>query len=345
LEKAKDKAKYNIVIGEGVVADLSNVSGDTFVFDSSFSYVGSLDLANVTLPPDASLSSFTFNVFDLPVGFYASDTLVSEFSKATSTLMVSIDPISFRLTLGAVEPFAVYVPRTTLRNHMGLSTAVPILFSNQNALVSPGIANFKNVSYIILRCKEFEEHIFREEVQGASGIGIFKVVDVNDVSHLRFDFVNFVRRPFHPISNLSKLTLSFENTDGTPCDFNGAAAMLVVGVKRYMPIKPDNFGTVYSLNPNYDPDYLKYHVKSMEISQLYDKKITERHGGLPSVSRFVEEHNRHAVDPRMRMPLREDFEDVESDDTVDSSSIDSEDDEDFVPFRSSIFGQVDFFGV
>ena len=342
--KATDNVKYTLIVSDLPFA--ISPSGTFVVFDTNMNYVGS------TLSPPAAGSEMTFHVFDLPVGFYASNNLVTEFEKMSSPFTIRIDALSFRLTLDCPDkPFAVYVPRTTVKKHMGFTTSSPFLYLSPSlllgwSLTSPGIANFKTISYIILRCREIEEHVFREDVQGASGIGIFKVVDVNDVSHLRFDFVNFVRRPFHPISNLSKLTLSFENTDGTPCDFNGVSPMLVLGVKRYMPIKPVDFGSVYSLNPNYDPDYMKYHLKTMEISQLYDKQITERHGVLPSVARFAEEHNRHAIDPQMRMPLREDFEDHESDDTIDSSSMDSDSEDDVGPsaFRSSIYkAHVDFF--
>jgi hypothetical protein len=183
------------------------------------------------------------------------------------------------------------------------------------------VVTFNKIIYIVLRCKEIEENVFREDVTGTSGIGIFKILDSNSITNLRYDFVNFVRRPFHPISQLTRLTLRFENVDGSLCDFNGNPVMIILGIKRYMPQAPGNFGTSYVLNPNYNPDFHEYQVQEMELQARYGRLPR---AALPSRDAFVREHNLHAHDPRRRLPVRQDVEDHADDSGVDSEPSDDD---------------------
>ncbi len=359
------------------------VQGDAMDGEATASFIGTLGALLTSPPPPGTPATVRFDpglsaaklareagglVFDVPAlaretsfrvsfesvslvpGFYTSDTLVSEFGKRCAHLTCSIDPLSYKFRLDSLStPFIVYLPWSSLAPKLGLFSYANKAFLPSSlsmigswSVVSEGIATFKDVSYIILRCDELEEHIYREDVQGASGIGVFKVVDVNDVSHLRFDFVNFARRAFHPISNLARLTFTFQHTDGSLCDFNGLSAMMIIGIKRYMPLTPADFGTQYPLNPNYDPDYRNYRIRRLEMLQRFQRGAA-RDTRLPPIDEFVREHNAFVRDPKMRLPMREDFEDNESDDTVDSES---ESDDDRVPFESSIWGRrgtIDFF--
>ena len=214
-----------------------------------------------------------------------------------------------------IGSFFVDLNASTIKDMLGMgNTPDPIVASTAGCMLrSIGTCSFSKIAHVVLRCQEIEEHVFREDVPGSAGIGIFKILDVNDVLNFRFDFVNFVRRPFHPISQLPKLTFRFENTDGSLCDFNGSPALLIIGIKRYMPRPPGDFGTSYVLNPNYDPDYREYHLRAMELSQFSSAQRLQ----MPTRDAFVREHNLHAVDPRRRLPLYEDVQDNIDDDDVD----------------------------
>ena len=301
----------------------------------------------------------------LRAGFYTSPVdFVTWFNLIDTNLYASHDPLSSVLTFQSlpllqssqsqvptiVKPFLnqfqapilkrasnffVYLPRTSMMNMIGLAnTSQQLVFSDVcGNLSSTSVVNFGKISYVVLRCKEIEENVFREDVMGSSGIGIFKIIDVNNILNIRYDFVNFVRRPFHPISQLNKLSFRFENTDGSLCNFNGNPAVLVLGIKRYMPQAPGNFGTSYVLNPNYDPDYRSYAVRNMELQDMFTHTSrTSRMSGtirtgpenrvqqLPSRDEFVREHNMHSRDPRRRLPIRQDIEDVSEDDNIDDDT-------------------------
>ena len=258
---------------------------------------------------------------------FATDPLVPGPSVECRSLARDYSPFSDAALAVAYREFAIYLPRSTMSDLVGFGNAPQraLVFSNRyGSLSTPGVVSCNKIMYVVLRCKEIEENVFREDVAGASGIGVFKILDSNSIVNLRYDFVNFVSRPFHPISQLTRLTLRFENIDGSLCNFNGSPVLIILGVKRYMPQAPGNFGTSYVLNPNYNPDFHEYRIQNMEMQA--------RHGGgrqraaLPTRDAFVREHNLHAHDPRRRLPVREDIEDHADDSGVDSDDDDSTDD-------------------
>ena len=363
----------------------------TFIVDSTMKATPAADAASAlcasaTLPANGFVYAQNF-VTRVRHAYYSTSTdFVGAWNSLDPNIVVSVDPSSSRLcfqlkpTLLSTDPltgarrvspatpllarfspaiaataaFFIDVGTSSIRDMIGMGkTADPIVESSpRGSLTSIGTVSFSKIAYVVLRCPEIEENVFREDVAGSSGIGVFKILDVNDVLNFRFDFVNFVRRPFHPISQLTKLTLRFENTDGSLCDFNGNAAVIILGVKRYMPRPPGDFGTSYVLNPNYDPDYREYHLRTMELSQWSTTQRLE----LPTRDAFVREHNLHSVDPRRRLPIYEDVQDNIDDDEVDSddagistqaSSIWTDDDTASTT-RSSIYGrradEHDFFG-
>lgn len=128
-----------------------------------------------------------------------------------------------------------------------------------NMVVAPGIANLLGVRYIVLRCPEIEQHLYSGMTFGShsTGIGVFKLPSGNEVSNLRFDFVSLVRKPFHPIGRVSRLTFRFEMNDGSLYDFKGINTQLLMAVKFLSPGKRVPI-TKSVLNPDYNPDFLKY---------------------------------------------------------------------------------------
>ena len=143
--------------------------------------------------------------------------------------------------------------------------------NRNNILVGPGVINVSGVRYIILRCPEIEDHMQLGKVnpQNTPGIGMFKLAGGNDVTHLRFDYVSLVRKPFHPIGKLSRLTLRFELPDGGLYDFKGTDMQLLINLKYYVPgIKNHTFQKSV-LNPEYDPDFFKYIGNQLRQAQQY----------------------------------------------------------------------------
>ena len=149
-------------------------------------------------------------------------------------------------------------------------------------LTFPGIINLAGVRYVTLRCPEIEEHIGSSGKYGpfSTGIGVFKLQTTNEVVQARADYVNIVRKPFHPIGRLLRMTFRFEMLDGSLFDFKGVNNQLLVSIKYYAPTPGVAGGSgaaaggasaaagtsaplgpemaVSVLNPDYDPDFHRY---------------------------------------------------------------------------------------
>ena len=126
-------------------------------------------------------------------------------------------------------------------------------------LRAPGAINLLGTRYITLRCKEIEDHLSSSVTFNSysTGIGVFKLQDIRDTTNLRFDFATFLQKPFHPIGKLSRLTLRFETPNGLLYDFKGFNHHIMISIKYFAP----DMGRVFkqsALNPNYDPDYIRY---------------------------------------------------------------------------------------
>eukprot|EP00798_Chlamydomonas_sp_ICE-L_P003051 gene3051-biopygen20793 len=110
-----------------------------------------------------------------------------------------------------------------------------------NTLGPPGIVNLAGPRFITLRCPEIEEHMCSSgrSSRYSTGLGVFKLASGSELSHLRFDFVSLVRKPFHPIGKLSRLSFRFELFDGVLYDFKGVNHQILINIKYYVPSKRD----------------------------------------------------------------------------------------------------------
>ena len=272
----------------------------------------------------------------LTAGFYNVDTFLEQFNGVDGReVLASNDAnrtmkLTFRRIDADAAMFCMNANRTTAVRILGMDNSPSELLVSDpstGSVVTPGVTNFVFSEYLVLRCKELEEHVYRDEVAGSAGIGVFKMVDVGSVANLRFDFVSFVRRPFHPISKLSCLTFRFEHSDGSLCDFNGVNNMFIMGIQRYMPKKASGNG--YPLNPNYNPDFRTYDIGRMALQRSFE---IQRNDDLSAYrpEDFVTEHNHHASRaPRLRLPHEEDFEDCESEYDDDDGEGEGEEDPEF----------------
>ena len=135
-----------------------------------------------------------------------------------------------------------------------------VLEASGQTLVSPGIINLTGVRYVTLRCKEIEEHIETQGKYGpfSTGIGVFKLQSSNNVVQVRADYVNLVRKAFHPIGRLLRMTIRFELSDGSLYDFKGVNNQLLISVKYYAPVAPENLNFRSLLNPDYNYDFQRF---------------------------------------------------------------------------------------
>lgn len=143
--------------------------------------------------------------------------------------------------------------------------------TRDHRLLAPGIVNLLGVRYLTLRCPEIEDHIHGSRSYGdhSVGVGVFKLPSPNEVANLRFDFVNLIRKPFHPIGKLSRLTFRFEFQEGVLYDFKGINHQILIALKFYSPPRAPR-PPVSVLNPDYNPDYLGYLTSLADYAERND---------------------------------------------------------------------------
>jgi len=135
----------------------------------------------------------------------------------------------------------------------------------------PGIVNISGERFIILRCKEIEDHLYGSFSYSSyiPGIAMFKMGAVTDISNLRFDYVSLVRKPFHPIGKVAKLTFRFETIEGRLYDFKGVNNQMLLMMKFRVPTQKLEFQRSI-LNPNYESDFIKYMYNKRDIENRED---------------------------------------------------------------------------
>lgn len=137
--------------------------------------------------------------------------------------------------------------------------------SQQYIITSPGIIYFMGHKYVILRCPEIEEHLYRSLSYSKYNLGLAKFrISSFGYNDERIVITKLPIREFHPIGKLSRLTFRFETSAGELYDFKGVNHNIVFAVYYYEPIQkllPSNS----ILNPEYKMNYLEYAYKQEEI--------------------------------------------------------------------------------
>lgn len=153
----------------------------------------------------------------------------------------------------------------------------PTSTSLRYRIISPGLINLLGERFCILRIKELEDHLYGSYsyMNFTPGIGMFKMAaGQGGITNLRFDYTSLVRKPFHPIGKVDKLTLRFETAKGYLYDFKGVNHQLMFIIKFLVPSKKEKF-TKSILNPNYDPNIMQYMSKHRSIEYAEDSDDEE----------------------------------------------------------------------
>lgn len=158
-------------------------------------------------------------------------------------------------------------------------------------VVSPGMINLLGERFCILRIKELEDHLFGSYsyMNYTPGIGMFKMAaGPGGITNLRFDYSSLVRKPFHPIGKIDKLTLRFETSNGNLYDFKGVNHQLMFIIRFLVPSKKIKF-TKSILNPNYDPNIMEYLSNNRTIEYREDSDDEEEFDGEKYYQQYKKE--------------------------------------------------------
>ncbi len=135
--------------------------------------------------------------------------------------------------------------------------AVDVYAATQaHRVVSPGLVNLTGERYVLVRCPEIEQHMYRERAYEKyhAGLGMVKLAGYG-YRDQRFDFVSFPPRRFHVIGKLSKLTIRLERPDGSLYNAHGVDHTLTLVIRYYaQPNAAADAGGRSLLNPKYTPE-------------------------------------------------------------------------------------------
>jgi hypothetical protein len=188
-----------------------------------------------------------------------------------------------------------------------LSTNVAPGASVPGPMVRTGnLINISGDRYIMLRCPQIETSAYIGTGRNSQrGIGMFKLSNPGVIRRETADYVNVIKRRFHPIAKLDRLNFRFERAaTGQPYNFRGVGTLMIVAIDRYVNTKPLPFERS-TLNPDYNIDYREYQLDKMRRDVAADLREQDM---LPldddRVTLAIARHNafRGGVTPTARAP-------------------------------------------
>lgn len=186
------------------------------------------------------------------------------------------------------------------RNHL-LVSSIWNQKKQSNIITPPGVIYLLGHRYVILRCPEIETAMGSQIGTLAPGIGLIKLALNQETVQQRLDFVNYKRKPFHPIEKLTKLTFRFELPSGELYDFKGIDVFMIVQVNSYAPVMKKEFDYKHSqLNPNYNPDFVQYNITEQERynnqKKLNDGRYEFSNQAENAIKKLVQDQNNYYGD-------------------------------------------------
>jgi hypothetical protein len=148
----------------------------------------------------------------------------------------------------------------TVNNARNVSSTTTFVYQkNSHVLNSPGLVSLVGERYTVLRCAEIDQHVQMgySFLNTSPGLALFKL-GIIGYTDTRFDFSSIKYTEFHPIAKLTRLTFRFERSDGYLYDFKGINHHMLLAISFHSPSPNASKPIEYSLNPNYQPDYLVY---------------------------------------------------------------------------------------
>ena len=165
--------------------------------------------------------------------------------------------------------------------------------TGNHVIISPGIVYFIGNKYIIMKCPEIEEHLYRSLSFSNISLGLAKFrVDNVGINNEKLSITKIPVREFHPIGKLSRITLRFETNIGTLYDFKGVNHNIVIAIYYYEPTQK-NFPKGSILNPEYKMNYIDYQYKQEEIEGDSDEEEGEEDFSRDNIDNYIITENKY----------------------------------------------------
>jgi len=180
-----------------------------------------------------------------------------------------------------------------------------------NIVTAPGIYNLMGERYIILRCPEIEQNKYRYLAYTKHFMGLAKFnLDTIGYNNTIIDYNDTNKKDFHPIGKLTKLSLTFETSDGNIYDFKGVNHSLTFAIYYYEPFRKEEFVNSI-LNPNYKPNFVEY-MRDQE-AQEEESDDQEFDYDIDNINNYKKMENRYSQDEIERKDIMAKLQNYDSD--------------------------------
>jgi len=280
LDVSVPKTMYNIDYNNNTlyfcflenIVQLTNEKGEIYYDKSQFLHI-KLPIGDykTTGLVAAIQTEFSQNNFDLQINTssYPSDLTNTVYFSSSKEFVIDAEQSSIASLIGLgnyVSSDAKYKNDFTYKNYndnIGFESLYHSVYNNfgRHIVKPPGMLYLINQTYIILRCPEIEQHLYRSLAYSKYSMGMAKIrINSYGYNDDKTSFLKVPLREFHPIGKLSKITLRFELPDGTLYDFKGVNHNITFALYFY---EPSHVNVLQNsiLNPEYNPNFIKYLYK------------------------------------------------------------------------------------
>ena len=190
----------------------------------------------------------------------------------------------------------LYFKRININNNKNFNKFYHSIYNNdtnKENIISPGIIYLIGSKYIILKCPEIEEHLYGSLSYSKNTIGLAKIRTSHwGLNEEKNSFYNLKLREFHPIGKLAKITLKFENADGSLYDFRGVNHDIIFAIHYYSP--KQNFTIEESIaNPEYKMNFMDYKYSPSDIEDSDSSDNDNNYSKINSIEKYKHFENKY----------------------------------------------------
>lgn len=276
-----------------------------------------------------------FDLLEISPGDYTTPTFLENirtlfFSKVIDLDLNSVDvppELTNKAVFKSTKPFVLDMHRSTIAEILGFDTHTTeddaskykfvennkkvgfeklyhsIVDSDGNSVVySPGMMYIIGNKYLILRCPEIEEHLYRSLAYSKYSMGLAKIrINSYGYNDEKTSILKVPLREFHPIGKLAKITLRFETNERELYDFKGVNHNIVFAIYYFEP-RQDNIVHASILNPEYKHDFGKYlYGQEEQEGESDDDGEDFSRDNIEVFKRRELEYNKNSIDNRNKL--------------------------------------------
>jgi hypothetical protein len=248
------KEIYNLLHFSYIDVPIGDYTTNTFINKLRTILQGKgIDLDIIAVDTPAELTNLIY--------FKSSKPFILDMNQSTISEALGFD------TYTTPKDSAKYKYNTEYNNKIGFEKLYHSIYeenTGRNVVYSPGMMYLLGIKYLLVRCPEIEQHLYRSLAYTKYTTGLAKIrINSYGYNDEKTSFLKVPTREFHPIGKLSKITLRFETETGALYNFKGVNHNLVFAIYYYEP-KQDNIVRESILNPDYNPNILNYLYKQEE---------------------------------------------------------------------------------